>query len=100
MSWISGYLKIPVEHRKFLSDDNDFNAPEYSDSVTIMCRKEGRRKYIISENQTSAVDVLVYITLEKIRVRDLLDGQVVLSVNTIYNFDGSISHYESTVGDS
>jgi len=97
---ISRYLNTPVTWRKFLGDDNDFNAPEYAEPVTIMCRIDDGVKFKVRENQLEVFNAYTYMTLEKISPRDLLDGNVVIISKPIYKLNGSISHYESVVGEA
>jgi hypothetical protein len=95
---ISSYLKTPILHSKMLTEDNDLGAPEHAAPNTIKCRMDGSRRLMLGENKATAVDAFVYLTVEKIVPRDLLGGQVVLAVKPIYDLDGSVSHYESSVG--
>lgn len=98
--FVKNYMKTPVKHRKYLGDDNDFNAPRYSDPVEIMCHIDAGAKFKTSENGIELFNAYTYSTMEKISVRDMLDDQVVIMVRPIYTFNGTISHYEAVVGEA
>ena len=93
-------MKTPVKHRRYLGDDNDFNAPRYSDPVTIMCHIDADTRFKVTENKIGLFNAFTYSTVEKISVRDMLDDQVVVMVRPIYTFNGTISHYEAVVGEA
>ena len=67
--------------------------------LEIPCRREGSRKYYPVYNTIKAYNAFQYILIHPVKESDLLDGQVVISVNTCYDFRGNISHYEVNTGD-
>lgn len=96
--FVSRYLNTPVEHKRFIDIENEFNASSYEPAQTVLCRIEADERFKIGTNSFEPFHAYTYITIEKIGVRDVLDGFVVNSVTPIYNFNGTISHYESKVG--
>lgn len=96
--FVTRYLNTPVEHKRFIDSDNIYNASEFAEPETILCRIEADERFKIGHNTFEPFHAYTYITVVKIGVRDVLDGFVVNSVTPIYNFNGSISHYESQVG--
>lgn len=63
----------------------------------ILARIDGIRRFVQNEKGASKYSQQTYITLEEVSEGDRIDGQFVFSVNILYDFDGSILHYEASL---
>lgn len=92
---ITKYLNNTALLEEYLGKDADFGTPMYADETEIPVRIDGERKYYMREDTTMAISDLQYISTTPIKVQDKINGQIVESVSIMYNFDGSVNHYEA-----
>ena len=89
------YLTFNTEWKKCKGEDEDTRMLEYEKAVTIKCFKYGKNIFLRGENSGTTVSAQAYLVLEEVKPKDILDGQVVKSVN-IYpeSWDNKVKLYE------
>ena len=118
MAMIDKYLKIPVEYAEYVTDvsisetvssdsdifgldatyNSDFNnIGTYKEPVTIMCSMDRDVRVTFTGNEVKTVSNVLYLTKEKITPKSLLDGHIISVVTPVYDLNGKISHYESSM---
>lgn len=60
----------------------------------IMTRISGGDRFYRNEENQVSVAERVYKTLYPVKIKDILNGQVVVYVKPIYEFDGSLAYYK------
>lgn len=89
------YMTFTASWKKKLGLDEDTRRPEYGDEVEIKCFKYGKDVFIRSESSAATITAKVYLTLESVQPGDILDGQVVKSVNSYpESWDSRVQLYE------
>ena len=94
MDW-DYYMTYESEWKHNLGLDPDTRLPVYSEPETIMCCKYGK---LLNERDAiggTVVNANVYLTISKIKVLDMIDGQVVRAVNFYpHGWDPDLELYE------
>lgn len=77
------------------ASDSKYSANEVSEeTLTIKVRISGGDKFYRNSDDQISVAERVYKTLFPVRLGDILNGQSVVHVKTIYEFDGSLAFYK------
>ena len=89
------YLTFNAEWKKCKGEDEDTRMLEYEKAVTIKCFKYGKNIFIRENTSGTTVSAQAYLVLEEVQPKDILDGQVVKSVN-IYpeSWNNNVKLYE------
>lgn len=89
------YLTFNAEWKKCKGEDEDTRMLEYEKAVTIKCFKYGKNIFLRENTSSTTVSAQAYLVLEEVKPKDILDGQVVKSVN-IYpeSWDNKVKLYE------
>ena len=89
------YLTFDAEWKKCIGEDEDTRMLTYKDAVKIKCFKYGKNIFIRENTSGTTVSAQAYLVLEEVKPKDILDGQVVKSVN-IYpeSWDNKVKLYE------
>lgn len=75
--------------------DSAYTSDDYSeDTITIKVRISGGDRFYYNDDNQLLIAERVYKTLHPVKPKDLLNGQVVVYVKTIYEFDGSLAFYK------
>lgn len=91
------YFNTTVEYEEYLGNKNKFMMDAYEEALPIKCRIEGKVRYIRNESNELTVSEQSYWTLHNVKVKDKIQGQYVIAVMPIYDFDGSLVYYEAFV---
>lgn len=75
------YMTFDVEWTPCTGEDEDTLTLEYGEAQTIKCFKYGKNVYVRDSEGNTTISAQAYLVLEDIKPKDLLDGQVVKSVN-------------------
>ena len=78
---LSKYMTFEAEWTPCTGQDEDTMTLEFGTPVKIKCFKYGKNIYIRDSEGNTSVSAQVYLTTENINTKDLIDGQVVKSVN-------------------
>lgn len=62
--------------------------------IEIKTRISGGDRFYRNEDNQISVAERVYKTLYPVKIKDVLNGQTVVYVKTIYEFDGSLAYYK------
>ena len=89
------YLTFNTELKKCKGEDEDTRMLEYEKAVIIKCFKYGKNIFLRGESSGTTVSAQAYLVLDEVQPKDILDGQVVKSVN-IYpeSWDNKVKLYE------
>lgn len=92
---MSKYLTFDVEWKKCTGEDEDTRMLEYEEAVKIKCFKYGKNIFLRGENSGTTISAQAYLVLDEVQPKDILDGQVVKSVN-VYpeSWDNKVKLYE------
>lgn len=92
------YMTFTVSWEKFKQDSEELNTGIYEDPVDCKCYIYGKNIYIREDNQEAPVSAKVYLTLDEVKVKDRLDGQVVKSVNSYpESWNSKVQLYECLI---
>lgn len=75
------YMTFEAEHKRLLSIDENTHMMMFDSPRMIRCFKYGKDIFLREKTAATTVSAQVYLTLEKVVPGDLLDGQVVKSIN-------------------
>lgn len=91
------YFNQPSELIQVSESDSNYS-PDIitSDPITIMTRISGGDRFYREDNQW-AISEKTYKTLYPVNVKDIINGQTVVFVKPIYEFDGSLAYYKAYV---
>lgn len=91
----------PVKYQPCLSIDDKFKTVNYGEERILMTNRQGKTKMIRNSEGVAVGQVKLYITLEEVPERSLLDGYIVESCKPCYArpFSSKISHYEVWAGE-
>lgn len=78
---IEKYLTYEVIWKPCLGEDPDTMMLSYGEDQTIKCFRYGKTVYVRDGESTAVESAQVYLVTDKVKPRDILDGQVVKSVN-------------------
>lgn len=81
---------IPVTPSDSLYSPDDV----VGEPITIKTRISGGDRFYRNKDDQISVAERVYKTLYPVKVKDILNGQTVVYVKTIYEFDGSLAYYK------
>ena len=95
---IKSYFKTPIRLKRLLTTENDMNIPEYSEEEIVYCRADGQAGLKYSGDKIINSTDYVYLLGDYITVGSLLNDMPVKNVETIYEFNGKVSHYEVIAG--
>lgn len=79
---------------KKIEEDEDTLMPGFGVMQNIKCFKYGKTLYVRNADNNSIVSTMAYIVKEEVKVGDILDNQVVKSVDSVPEFDGQFALYE------
>lgn len=88
------YLTFDAEWKKCIGEDEDTRMLAYKDAVKIKCFKYGKNIFLRENTSSTTVSAQAYIVTEEVKVKDIINGQVVKSVNNIPEFDGTVPLFE------
>ena len=95
------YMTFTVNWQKFIEEDEDTHMAVYADPVPIKAFIYGKNLYVRESEAATIVSAKVYLVLEDVHVRDIIDGQVVKSVNSNpESWDERVQLYEVLTWDS
>lgn len=75
------YMTFKVKWTPCICIDEDTRTLKYGDEVEIKVFKYGKDVFIREDSSATTVSAQAYLTLEEVKPKDILDGQVVKSVN-------------------
>lgn len=87
------YLTMSCIWQKNLGIDEDTMMQSFDDKKEIKCFSYGKNIFLRENTSSTTVSAKAYIVTEEVKVKDIIDGQVVKSVDNIPEFDGSIPLY-------
>lgn len=89
------YLTFDAEWKQCTGEDEDTRMLEYGDTVKIKCFKYGKNIFLRGESSGTTVSAQAYLVLDEVKPKDMIDGQVVKSVN-VYpeSWDNRVKLYE------
>lgn len=82
---------------KRASEPDEFNSYSYYEPVSIPCRIDGSRKFYMSSEGTMCISEQTFITTVPVSEQDRINGVLVKSVSIMYDLNGQIHHYESSL---
>lgn len=89
------YFNQECKLYKHIVSDSDFAPDELStEPITILTRISGGERFYRNEDNQLTVAERVYKTLYPVAVKDVIDGQTVVYVKAVYEFDGSLAFYK------
>ena len=97
------YFNVTCDYQEYIDNsasednNNEDQVPYYNSVESIDCRISGTRDYIPGDDGTESMSSMTYKTIKKIKQRDKINGQIVLRVKPVYEFDGEISMYKAYV---
>lgn len=95
---VEQYFNTEVEFEEFIKDDdNKTLAQSYNEAIKIKVRIEGKTRYIRNDYNQMTVSEQSFMTVHPVKVKDRINGQYVVAVAPIYDFDGSLIYYEAFV---
>ena len=95
---INTYFNTPVKLKIKTEEENDMNLPTFSEEKEIYVRADGQAGLRYSGSKVISSTDYVYLTLENIPLGSTINEMPVKNVEIIYEFNGSISHYEVIAG--
>lgn len=94
------YMTFTSKWQKLKDIDEDTQMSEYEDPIDIKTYIYGKNIFIRENESHTAVSAKCYLTLENVNVGDLLDEQVVKSVNSFpESWDDKVQLYECLTWD-
>lgn len=88
---INNYMTFKVKWTPCIGLDDDTRTLKYGNETEIKCFKYGKDIFIRQDAQSGTVSAQVYLVLEDVKPKDILDGQIVKSVNNYpESWDSSI----------
>lgn len=98
------YMTFTVKWQQLNENNSDFDSDtmmsDYSEPVDCKCFIYGKNIFIREEDKQTTVSAKVYLTLEKVKPKDKLDGQIVKSVNNYpESWDNKVQLYECLIWD-
>lgn len=91
----SEYFNQTVILKTVTSSNSKYSPDDVSETeIKIKARISGGDRFYKNEDNQISVAERVYKTLYPVKIKDILDGQVVVYVKTIYEFDGSLAYYK------
>lgn len=95
---VEQYFNTEVDFEEFIKDDdNKTLAQSYNEAIKIKVRIEGKTRYIRNDYNQMTVSEQSFMTVHSVKVKDRINGQYVVAVTPIYDFDGSLIYYEAFV---
>ena len=92
---MSKYLTFDAEWKKCIGEDEDTRMLKYEDAVKIKCFKYGKNIFLRENTSSATVSAQTYLVLDEVKPKDMIDGQVVKSVNMYpESWDNRIKLYE------
>ena len=86
----SEYMKMECVVEKYLGENENTSESKYDTPKTIKCFKHGKRLYVRDEFSSAIVSAQSYIVEEELTEKDIIDGQVIKSIDLIPDFDGGV----------
>lgn len=94
------YMTFKVKWTPCKGLDEDTRTVEYGVEQEIDCFKYGKNIFIRSDTSSGTVSAQAYLTTSKVKPTDILDGQVVRSVNHYpESWDKNVTLYECLTWD-
>lgn len=87
------YLTMSCIWQKNLGIDEDTMMQSFDEEKEIKCFNYGKNIFVRENTSSTTVSAKAYIVTEEVKVKDIINGQVVKSVDNIPEFDGSIPLY-------
>lgn len=78
---INKYLVYNVQWQPCTGINEDTQMSEYGEAVSIKCLYYGKDVFLREGSGGATISAKAYIVLDPVKPRDILDGQVVKSVN-------------------
>lgn len=89
------YMTFEATWKPLIQIDEDTHRPEYGEEQTIKCFIYGKDIFVRQDTAGSVVTAKVYLTLANVKPDDMIDGQVVKSVNSYpESWDSKVQLYE------
>lgn len=89
------YMTFTVKWTPCIGVDDDTMALIYGDETYIKCFKYGKNIFVRNDAGSDTVSAQAYLVLDAVHPKDLLDGQVVKSVNNYpESWDNRVNLYE------
>lgn len=89
------YMTFTSKWQKLKSVDEDTQMSEYDEPVDIKTYIYGKNIFVRENENHTTVSAKCYLTLANVNVGDLLDGQVIKSVNSYpESWDDKVQLYE------
>ncbi|MDP4092594.1 MAG: hypothetical protein Q8920_04465 [Bacillota bacterium] len=73
---------------------NEYGEAEYAEPVSIKCRKEQKTRLILNSKGEQVLSDTRLYTVTPIKVDDLIDDRIVISVLDLPDLEGKIEGYE------
>ena len=90
------YMVMTSKWKKKTGQDPDSLMPTYSSkSTTIKCFKYGKTIFIRGTTSNTTISAMAYVITDPVKVGDILDDQVVKSVDNIPDFDGTFPLFQA-----
>lgn len=97
---MSKYMTFKVKWSPCIGMDEDTRTIEYGAETDINVFKYGKDVFVREDSAATTVSAQAYLTLEKVKPKDILDGQVVKSVNSYpESWDSRVILYECLTWD-
>lgn len=95
----SSYFIQDAELIVVSESDSDYSPDAtYSEPINIKVRISGGEQFFRKETNQISISEKVYKTLYPVKLKDILNGQTVETVKTVYELDGSLAYYKAYVG--
>lgn len=92
---LSKYMTFKVKWTPCTGMDKDTRTLEYGNETEINVYKYGKDIFIREGSSATTVSAQAYLTLENVKPKDILDGQIVKSVNNYpESWDSRVMLYE------
>ncbi len=75
------YMTFKAKWTPCIDMDEDTRTLIYGDEIEINVFKYGKDVFVREDSSATTVSAQAYLTLEEVKPKDILDGQIVRSVN-------------------
>ena len=89
------YMTFKIKWTPCIGMDEDTRTLKYGEETEIKCFKYGKNIFIREDSSATTVSAQAYLVLEEVKPKDILDGQIVKSVNNYpESWDSRVMLYE------